>query len=166
MLVIGIDPGLKVTGYGLIKYDSTSERVSYVNSGNIVPRKNNLVDRIEFIYGELKGILEEFSPDVGVVEDIFFAKNVKSAIKLAHLRGVILLSLKEMKIPFFEYTPLEIKQSVAGYGRAEKEQIKKMVCYFLGLKEEDFKEKFFDNFDALASALCYINSYFRVSYDS
>ncbi len=163
MLVIGLDPGIKITGYGIVEYDEGN--LKYVDSGNIKAKGCDLADKIQFIYIEILKILENFSPDIGVVENIFYAKNVKSALKLAHLRGAILLALREKDITFFEYSPLEIKQSVAGYGRADKSQVKRMVCYFLKLKENDFEENIFDNFDALASALCYINRYFRVSYD-
>ncbi len=162
MLVIGLDPGTQTTGYGLIKYESG--RVFYVDSGNIVPDGGSFSGRIKSIYIEVAKLLDKYAPDVGVVEDIFYHKNVKSALKLAHLRGVIILSLEERGIPIFEFSPLEIKQSITGYGRAEKSQIKRMVLKLLRMKGENFSDDKLDNFDALASALCYINRFFSVSY--
>ncbi len=162
MLVIGLDPGTQTTGYGLIKYESG--RVFYVDSGNIMPHGVTFPGKIKSIYFEITKLLDKYTPDVGVVEDIFYHKNVKSALKLAHLRGVIILSLEERGIPIFEFSPLEVKQSITGYGRADKMQIKKMVLNLLRMKGENFSDKKLDNFDALASALCYINHYFSVSY--
>ena len=112
-------------------------------------------ERLKFIYDELVAIIQNFNPDEVAVEDMFFATNVKSALKLGQTRGIAILSAVNEGKPVAEYSPLEVKQSVVGYGRAEKQQVQEMVTAILKLKE---KPEPFDASDALAVAICHIHS--------
>ena len=117
--ILGIDPGSIKTGYGLIEY--SNKRNIYLTSGCIkLNAKNSLGDRLFTLSVQLEKLIEEFKPDCGGVEKIFYAKNAQSALTLGHARGVILLKLTENKLPINEYSPLQIKQTVVGVGRADK----------------------------------------------
>ena len=130
--ILGIDPGSIKTGYGLIEYSGS--RVVHLASGCItLGNKNQLVDRLLMLSIQLEKLIKEFKPNCGAVEDIFFAKNARSALTLGHARGVILLKLAEYKIPINEYQPLKVKQTLVGVGRAEKNQVKHMVRILLNL---------------------------------
>ena len=154
MRVMGIDPGSNCTGFGIveeIKGDLHAVHWSSVRSTS----KHTFPDRLKCIYDELVLAIEKFQPDVVVVEDLFYATNVKTVIKLAQTRGVILLAAINCGIELAEYSPLEIKQSVVGYGRADKNQVRDMVTILLNLKE---KPEPFDASDALAVAICHIHN--------
>ena len=154
MRVMGIDPGSNCTGFGIveeIKGDLHAVHWSSVRSTS----KHTFPDRLKCIYDELVLAIEKFQPDVVVVEDLFYATNVKTVIKLAQTRGVILLAAINCGIELAEYSPLEIKQSVVGYGRADKNQVRDMVTVLLKLKE---KPEPFDASDALAVAICHIHN--------
>ena len=154
MRVMGIDPGSNCTGFGIveeIKGDLHAVHWSSVRSIS----KHTFPDRLKRIYDELVLAIEKFQPDVVVVEDLFYATNVKTVIKLAQTRGVILLAAINCGIELAEYSPLEIKQSVVGYGRADKNQVRDMVTVLLKLKE---KPEPFDASDALAVAICHIHN--------
>ena len=154
MRVMGIDPGSNCTGFGIveeIKGDLHAVHWSSVRSTS----KHTFSDRLKRIYDELVLAIEKFQPDVVVVEDLFYATNVKTVIKLAQTRGVILLAAINCGIELAEYSPLEIKQSVVGYGRADKNQVRDMVTVLLKLKE---KPEPFDASDALAVAICHIHN--------
>ena len=154
MRVMGIDPGSNCTGFGIveeIKGDLHAVHWSSVRSTS----KHTFPDRLKRIYDELVLAIEKFQPDVVVVEDLFYATNVKTVIKLAQTRGVILLAAINCGIELAEYSPLEIKQSVVGYGRADKNQVRDMVTVLLKLKE---KPEPFDASDALAVAICHIHN--------
>jgi len=154
MRVMGIDPGSNCTGFGIveeIKGDLHAVHWSSVRSTS----KHTFSDRLKRIYDELVLAIEKFQPDVVVVEDLFYATNVKTIIKLAQTRGVILLAAINCGIELAEYSPLEIKQSVVGYGRADKNQVRDMVTVLLKLKE---KPEPFDASDALAVAICHIHN--------
>ena len=151
---MGIDPGSNCTGFGIveeIKGDLHAVHWSSVRSTS----KHTFPDRLKCIYDELVLAIEKFQPDVVVVEDLFYATNVKTVIKLAQTRGVILLAAINCGIELAEYSPLEIKQSVVGYGRADKNQVRDMVTVLLKLKE---KPEPFDASDALAVAICHIHN--------
>jgi len=152
MLVIGIDPGSLNTGYGLV--DKQHQRLIYVGGGSISPPSSlAFTRRIHYIFQALAQIIDTYQPDEMSIEDIFFAKNVKSALKIGHVRGIALLAAAQRDLKIFEYTPLQIKQSIVGYGRATKEQVRAMVKLILQL---DIPLSL-DASDALAIAICHHN---------
>ncbi|MFN2236665.1 MAG: crossover junction endodeoxyribonuclease RuvC [Anaerolineales bacterium] len=154
MLVIGIDPGTAITGYGLVREDQNG-KLKAVDFGVIqTPAKMPMPQRLLRIYRELKEIVLLHQPDYGVVEKLFFQKNVRTAISVGQGRGVAILSLADSDIPVNEYTPLEIKQAVAGYGGADKAQVQYMVKVLLELEEVPQPD---DAADALAVAVCHIH---------
>ena len=150
---MGIDPGSNCTGCGIIEEINNELRVVYWGSIRSKTRQP-FPQRLKFIYDELVAIIQEFNPDEVAVEDMFFATNVKSALKLGQTRGIAVLSAVNEGKPVAEYSPLEVKQSVVGYGRAEKQQVQEMVTTLLRLKE---KPEPFDASDALAVAICHIH---------
>lgn len=151
--VIGIDPGIETTGYGIIESDGHDHRA--VTYGTISPpRGKPLYKRLAHLYDDLKKIIEENNPDEMVVEEAFFSKNARTALVLGQARGVILLAGARQDIPCFEYAPRKIKMSVVGNGNASKEQVQYMVKSLLSLTETPSK---LDVTDALATALCHLN---------
>lgn len=152
MIVLGIDPGSKVTGYGLI--EKKDNEMTCIHSGHIAPSSRiPFYDRIHFIFQATVEILERYRPQEMAIEDLFYAKNVKSSVKLGHARGAALIAAVHCGVKIFEYTPLEIKKSVVGYGRATKEQVRSMVQVILKLKNIPN----LDTSDALAAAICHLN---------
>lgn len=152
MLVLGVDPGSLVTGYGLVKKEGGT--LSYVAGGKIsFPHPWPFHQRIHRIFSSLVEIIETYHPEEMSIEDIFFAKNVKSALKIGHVRGAAMVAAVQCGVKVFEYTPLQIKQSVVGYGRATKEQVRAMVKLLLKL-DTQFS---LDTSDALAVAICHHN---------
>lgn len=150
MRIIGIDPGSRVTGYGVI--DIVKNKINHIDCGGIhIPEKQPLENRLHFIHQKMKELIAEFRPDHAGVEDVFFAKNARSSLMLGHVRGVILLALAESSIPSAAYSPREVKKAITGYGAATKEQIQYMVKNLLSLKETAFE----DASDALAIAICH-----------
>lgn len=149
MIIIGIDPGTAAIGFGIIKKE---EEISLIDYGCIkTPTNLTTAKRLEELYNQLIKLIKKHKPDIMAVEDIFFFKNLKTAIKVSQARGVILLTAAKSKISVFECTPLQIKQAVTGYGRAEKIQVQKMVKTLLNLKEIPKPD---DAADALAAAIC------------
>ena len=125
-IIMGIDPGSLKTGYGLISKEHA--KLKFLGSGVIAPKKNiSLAEKLEFIFKKMDSLLEIHKPDTLVMEKIFTSVNMQSALILAHVSGVILLSSQLHKIKYFEYTPKEIKQAVSGQGNASKNQVLKMV---------------------------------------
>ena len=152
MRVIGVDPGSRSCGYGILESDSSGLR--HIVSGAITPPPaHSLSKRLHLIYSSLNEVIEKFSPDLMSIEDMFFAKNANSAIKLGQARGVALLAAENSGIQIFEYSPTKVKLAVTGSGRANKFEIMKMISYIL--KIEEFEKS--DISDALAIALCHIN---------
>ncbi|MBN1546398.1 MAG: crossover junction endodeoxyribonuclease RuvC [Syntrophaceae bacterium] len=152
MKILGIDPGFHVTGYGLI--EKIKGKPVHVLHGEIkLPRNEILSGGLTRIYGKLIEIIREQQPQALAVEDIFYGKNIKSLIKQAHVRGVTILAGSEQGVPVFEYTPLEVKSAVVGYGRAEKFQVQKMIQAILNLPAPLPA----DASDALAVAVCHMN---------
>jgi crossover junction endodeoxyribonuclease RuvC len=152
MLVIGIDPGSLVTGYGLVKKEDN--RLTYVEGGKIsLSHSWPFSERVHRIFLSITEIIQAYHPEEMSIEDVFFAKNVKSALKIGHVRGAIMVAAIQCGLKVFEYTPLQIKQSVVGYGRATKEQVRAMVKLILSL-DTQFS---FDTADALAIAICHHN---------
>jgi len=152
MLVLGVDPGSLNTGYGLVKKEHG--KLIYAGGGKIsLPSSVPFNERIHKIFTSLVEIIETYHPEEMSIEDIFFAKNVKSALKIGHVRGASLVAAAQRGLKIFEYTPLQIKQSVVGYGRATKEQVRSMVKLLL---QVDIPMSF-DASDALAIAICHHN---------
>lgn len=154
MIILGIDPGIADTGYGVIRAEK--QKLTCLDYGSIkTMAKTELADRLEIISQELNKIIKKYQPDLTAVEELFFCKNVKTALIVGQARGVILLTAKQNKIPVVEFTPLQVKQAVSTYGRAEKIQVQKMVKLLLDLKEIPQSD---DAADALAVAICAANS--------
>ncbi len=149
MRIFGIDPGTQATGYGAI--DSDGNEHSLVEYGVIRSPRAAFAERLHYIYVELLKVIERCHPERLVVENLFYGANVKSALRLGHVRGVALLAGVSQGLPVFEYSPLEVKQAVVGYGRADKEQVQRMVMVLLRLEELPEPH---DAADALAAALC------------
>jgi crossover junction endodeoxyribonuclease RuvC len=151
MRVLGIDCGAEHTGYGLI--DSDGRRHRMIDAGCITTSpKTALGQRLLSIACGIREAIAQSHPDCAAVEEVFYAQNVKTALKLSHVRGVVLLAIAEAGLPLGEYSPLAIKTSVVGYGRAEKQQVKLMVHSLLRLEEQIESE---DACDALAVAICH-----------
>jgi crossover junction endodeoxyribonuclease RuvC len=152
LLILGIDPGSHITGYGLI--DKKGNYLQYISYGEIKPRKDSLLSTVlSSIYQHLSEVIGENSPQAIALENIFYGKNVRSLIKQAHVRGVIIFAGAGKGIPVFEYSPLEVKKAVVGYGRAEKRQVQIMVKAILKLPTLPPA----DAADALAVAICHAN---------
>jgi crossover junction endodeoxyribonuclease RuvC len=148
--VLGIDCGTERTGYGVIESDGV--RHSMIDAGVIkTDARQPLAARLLTIRDELRAIVERHSPDCAAVEDVFHAVNARSALKLAHVRGVALLLAAESRLPLGEYSPMEVKMSVVGYGRAEKAQVQLMVKSLMSL-DQQLPE---DASDAVAVAICH-----------
>ncbi|MDK2823835.1 MAG: crossover junction endodeoxyribonuclease RuvC [Clostridia bacterium] len=151
MIILGVDPGTAITGYGIIKVDGN--KFSSLEYGCIYTDADFTNEiRLQKIYEKIWGLLDFYQPDQMAVEELFFNKNVRTALSVGQARGVILLAgaLKGLKVN--EYTPLQVKQAVVGYGRAHKQQVQQMVKVFLNLKETPKPD---DAADALAVAICH-----------
>ena len=154
-IIIGIDPGIADTGFGVIKKE-TGNKLSCIDYGSIkTPASAELADRLCEINSKLDKIIKKYKPDLISVEQLFFCKNVKTALIVGQARGVIIFTAKKNKIKIVEFTPLQVKQAVTAYGQAEKKQVQKMVKLLLGLKEIPEPD---DAADALAIAICATNS--------
>ena len=152
MIVLGVDPGSKITGYGLI--EKIDDEMICIHSGQIAPSgRIPFYEKIHFIFQATVEILERHRPPEMAIEDLFYAKNVKTSLKLGHARGAVLIAAVHCGVKIFEYSPLEIKKSVVGYGRATKEQVRSMVQVILNLKSTPN----LDTSDALAAAICHLN---------
>lgn len=154
MIILGIDPGIATVGFGIIEYrDNKFKAVEYgtVNS----PAHTDMPKRLKMIYDDMSYIAEKYKPDEVAVEELFFNTNVKTAIAVGQARGVLILAAANKGIPVFEYTPLQVKQAVVGYGRAEKIQVQQMVKSILSLREVPKPD---DTADALAIAVCHAHS--------
>lgn len=151
MIILGIDPGLAMVGYSVIECKGNKNEV--LNYGCILTDANVLFpQRLKIIYNELLAIIDKYNPTDMAVEELFFNKNVKSAIAVGQARGVEVLAGVNKGLDIYEYTPLQIKQSVTGYGRADKKQVQDMVKRLLNLKELPTP---YDAADALAIAICH-----------
>lgn len=154
MLVIGIDPGTATTGYGLVRETVTG--IEVIDYGVILtPAGDRPENRLLKLHSELNQILLRYQPESGAVEKLFFQRNVTSAISVGQARGVALLALAENSIPVSEYTPLQVKQAVTGYGAADKNQVQQMVKALLNLESIPKPD---DAADALAAAICHLHS--------
>jgi crossover junction endodeoxyribonuclease RuvC len=152
--IFGIDPGSERTGYGCVEL--TSSRHHLVACGHLsAPAGAAFPDKLKLIHAGLVRLMAAHRPDCVAVENIFHARNVRSALKLGHARGVALLAAAEAGLPIFEYTPAEVKRAVVGFGRAEKHQVQQMVKLLLGLESLPAPH---DAADALAVAICHLHS--------
>jgi crossover junction endodeoxyribonuclease RuvC len=154
MVILGIDPGTAITGYGVVSHEGNHlKRIAYgvVRTGPETP----MTLRLRHVYEEIGAIIAKFSPEVVAVEELFFNKNVRTALAVGQARGVILLAAENAGLEVVEYTPLQVKQAVVGYGRAEKMQVQEMVRMLLCLTEIPKPD---DAADALAIAICHAHS--------
>ena len=154
MRVLGIDCGSRVTGYGVIDTDGAD--CVFVRCGVLRAKSSDpLADRLRYIYGGIVKVIRELEPEAAAFENLFYATNVQSALKLGHVRGVSMFAAAEANLPVFEYSPLEVKSAVTGYGRAEKSQVQQMVRALLKLNAQPEP---YDASDALAVAICHVHS--------
>ena len=160
MIILGIDPGLATTGYGLIKQDGS--KINHIESGVIsTPPHTPLTQRLKIISKTLTTIITLFSPKVVAVEELFFNNNAKTAMLVGQARGVILLTAANFELDIVDYTPMQIKSGICGYGKAEKKQVQYMVKKLLRLSSVPKPD---DAADALAVAICHSHSHKLKSY--
>ncbi|MEN6478988.1 MAG: crossover junction endodeoxyribonuclease RuvC [Anaerolineales bacterium] len=154
MLILGLDPGLATTGYGLVEGEGAEMRM--VAYGVIeTPAHIPIGDRLAQLYAAITALLVRYRPQAAAVEELFFATNARTAIMVGEGRGVILLALAQAAVPVIEYTPLQIKQAVTGYGLADKAQVQQMVQLLLSLEAVPKPD---DAADALAASICHYNA--------
>lgn len=158
MIILGIDPGTATLGFGIIE-SKGKRKVRTLDYGCIIT-KPDLSDseRLKKINNELNSLIRKYKPDVLAVENLYFFKNLKTAMPVSQAKGVVLLTAAKKKIPVQEFTPLQVKMAITGYGRAEKKQVQKMIQTMLNLEEkpEDKNKRKDDATDALGIALCYV----------
>lgn len=154
MRILGIDPGFAITGYSIVDY--IGNKFTLITSGAITTKAGvSFPLRLTKIFDDLNTIIEEYKPDAISVEELFFNQNTKTAIQVAEARGVVLIVGCKKNIPTFEYTPLQIKQAVVGYGRADKTQVQKMIKTIINVDE---LPKLDDTTDSIAAAICHAHS--------
>ena len=154
MIILGIDPGLAIVGWGVIEYSNS--KIKTIAYGAIeTPAHTPTEDRLLLIYEGMRELIATYRPDDVAVEELFFNTNTTTAIRVAEARGVILMAARKHGVRISEYTPLQVKQAVVGYGRAEKKQVINMVTMLLGLDKPPRPD---DTADALAIALCHAHS--------
>lgn len=154
MKILGIDPGFAIMGYGIIEVDGNHFKTGSYGALT-TPVHMSMTDRLKYIYQGLTEVIRQHQPDVAAIEELFFNKNTKTALLVGQARGVSIVACANMNIEIYEYTPLQVKQALVGYGRAEKKQIQIMVKHILNLKEIPKPD---DTADALAVAICHANS--------
>ncbi|GBF10018.1 crossover junction endodeoxyribonuclease RuvC [Tepidibacillus infernus] len=154
MIILGFDPGIAIVGFGVIKKEGNQIRPLQYGS---IQTKAGLDTgiRLKQVYDAAKEIIQNYQPEAVSIEKLYFNKNVTTAFTVGQARGVLMLAAVEANLPIFEYTPLQIKQAIVGYGRAEKKQIQEMVRMYLSLKEVPKPD---DVADALAIAICHVHS--------
>ena len=154
MKILGIDPGMAIVGYSLIDYDG--DKITLLHSGSIQTKKGEKESkRLLEIYNDMTFIVEKYKPDVAAIEKLFFFRNRTTVMPVAHARGVILTVLEKFNIPIYEYTPIEVKQVLTGYGRADKKEVEQMVKLTLGV---DSLPKLDDTVDSIAIGICHTRS--------
>ncbi len=154
MRIIGVDPGMAIVGYSIL--DVENDELTLVSSGSIqTSSKDKEPKRLLEIYNDMRTILEKFKPEIASVEKLFFFKNQKTVMPVSQARGVIVMALEQSGIEINEYTPIEIKQSLTGYGRADKDEVAKMVKLCLNNCKVP---KLDDTVDAIAIAICHARS--------
>ena len=154
MRILGIDPGVAIVGFGVLEADRGRQQL--INCGVITtPAHTQLSSRLDLIYQDMKQLIDAFHPDVMAVEELFFDKNITTGIAVAHGRGIVLLAGHQAGIPIYEYTPMQVKQAVVGYGKAEKKQVMLMTQRLLKMDKIPRPD---DAADALAIAICHSRS--------
>ena len=154
IIILGIDPGLAIVGWGVIEY--SGNKFSTLGYGSIqTPSTMKTEDRLVAIFDEMNRLIRTYNPDCMAVEELFWNTNQTTGIRVSEARGVILLSAARFGLPIYEYTPLQVKQAVVGYGRAEKKQVISMVTMLLKLEKPPKPD---DTADALAIAVCHAHS--------
>lgn len=154
IIILGIDPGLAIVGWGIIEYSGS--KFSTLGYGSIqTPSTMKTEERLVAIFDEMNQLIKTYKPDCMAVEELFWNTNQTTGIRVSEARGVILLSAARFGLPIYEYTPLQVKQAVVGYGRAEKKQVISMVTMFLKLEKPPKPD---DTADALAIAVCHAHS--------
>ena len=160
MIILGIDPGFAIVGVGVIEYKgnkfSTVEYYAINTKAGL-----SLEERLKIIYNGIEEAIEKYKPDCMAIEELFFNNNAKTAIQVGQARGVILLAAVKCNVPIYEYTPLQVKQSVVGYGRADKVQVQQMIKALLNLTSVPKPD---DVADALAIAICHAHSHKMVNF--
>jgi len=151
MKILGIDPGMAIVGYSVLDFDG--EHFDLLTSGSIQTQKGNTdSSRLYEIYSDISVIIEKYKPDIASVEKLFYCKNQTTIIPVAEARGVIVMALEKYGVPVYEYTPMEVKQVLTGFGRAGKKQVEQMVKYTLNFTE---LPKLDDTVDSIAIAICH-----------
>ena len=151
MKILGIDTGMAIVGYSIIDYND--DTVSLLNSGSIKTSKNNTESqRLLEIFEDITQIIEKYKPDIASVEKLFFFKNQKTVMPVAAARGVLMMALEKCSVPTFEYTPMEVKLTLTGYGRADKKEVEQMVKIALNCQVLPSLD---DTIDAMAIAICH-----------
>ncbi len=154
MKILGIDPGMAIVGYSVIEYDGNTPVL--LHSGSVQTSKDlKESQRLLEIFNDMNTIVEKYKPDAAAIEKLFFFRNHTTVMPVAHARGVILTVLEKFKIPIFEYTPIEVKQVLTGYGRADKKEVEQMVKIAL---QTDTLPKLDDTVDSIAIAICHTRS--------
>ncbi len=154
MKILGIDPGMAIVGYSIVEFDGNVCKL--LHSGSIQTSKNAKESaRLLEIFNDMKTIVEMYKPDIASIEKLFFFRNQTTVMPVAHARGVILTVLEMNGIPVFEYTPMEVKQVLTGYGRADKKEVEQMVKISLGVEK---LPKLDDTVDSIAIAICHTRS--------
>ena len=154
MRILGIDPGIAIVGFGILEYDNVKFKV--IDYGAITsPAHTPVPERLKMIYDDLTYVIEKYKPNEIAVEELFYNNNAKTVINVAQARGVLMLAGENHNIPVFEYTPLQVKQGVVGYGRADKNQVQQMVKKILNLSEVPKPD---DTADAIAIAICHAHA--------
>lgn len=154
MIILGIDPGYAIVGWGIIDY--TANRFSVIDYGAVTTEaKTPFNERLEAVYDGVEDIIKRYKPSALAIEKLFYNTNAKTVIDVAQARGVINLAAVKNGVPIFEYTPLQVKQSVVGYGRAEKKQVQEMTRVILKLEKIPKRD---DTADALAMAICHAHA--------
>jgi len=154
LVILGIDPGYAIVGYGVINYEKN--HFSVIDYGAITTEaKTPFNQRLHIIFNDMIQLIEKYKPEAMAIEKLFYNTNAKTVIDVAQARGVIMLSAELNGVPAFEYTPLQVKQSVVGYGRAEKKQVQEMTRVLLNLEKIPKPD---DTADALAMAICHAHS--------
>lgn len=151
MIILGVDPGSRITGYGIL--ERKDKKLIFITSGCIKPpsKVKTFPERLHFIYEKLNTIIKDFSPEMLALEDIFVAKDPRAAIKLGQVRGAIMVAAKNHGLEIAEYPPTTVKQALVGNGRADKNQVARMVEIILNIKAPKCR----DESDALAAAICH-----------
>lgn len=155
MKILGIDPGMAIIGYSIVEFDG--ENVVLLNSGSIkTSKKQSASQRLLEIFEDITTIIEKYKPDIASVEKLFFFKNQKTVMPVAEARGVIVMALEKFSVPIFEYTPMEVKQVLTGYGRANKKEVEQMVKIAFNC---DILPYLDDTVDAMAIAICHTRNH-------